>query len=161
MAVAGRESTGGEPLPSATDCRRHSQRGSAWSGVTEFPLDKISHVCDSRPVPCNIFYYRSASGSAPVLEFVDALPGVKERAALLADISLLGDEGPVLPFPWTSALRAHEGLRELRSRFGSAQYRVVYLVRRGDVVLLHAFKKTSSAQLQREYRLAAERSRRM
>ncbi len=112
-------------------------------------------------MPCDVLYYRSPGGATPVLEFVDALPGVKERAALLADISLLADEGPVLPFPWTSALRAHPGLRELRSRFGAAQYRVVYVIQQGDVVLLHAFRKSSSKHVQREYRLAAERARRI
>lgn len=112
-------------------------------------------------MPCNVLYYRSPSGRSPVIEFVDGLSLVKERAALLADVSLLADEGPVLPFPWTSALRSHAGLRELRTRFGGTQYRVIYTIRRGDAILLHAFKKTSSAQVQREYQVAADRARRV
>ena len=110
-------------------------------------------------MPCNVLYYRSASGRSPIVEFIDGITMVKERAALLADISLLADEGPILPFPWTSALRSYPGLRELRTRFGGAQYRVIYIIRRGEAIVVHAFKKSSSAQVQREYRIAAERAR--
>jgi hypothetical protein len=112
-------------------------------------------------MPCNVLYYQAGAGRSPVIEFIDGIALVKERASVLADISLLADDGPVLPFPWTSALRSHPGLRELRSRFGGTQYRFVYSVRGGDVILLHAFKKTSSAQVQREYRVAADRARRV
>jgi Uncharacterized protein conserved in bacteria len=84
---------------------------------------------------------------------------VKERAAVLADLSLLADEGPILPFPWTSSIKSHPGLRELRTRFGGSQYRVIYTMRRGEAVLLHMFRKTSSAQIQREYQVAADRAR--
>jgi len=32
-----------------------------------------------------------------MIDFLDALRDVKVRAALLADISILADEGPILP----------------------------------------------------------------
>ncbi len=112
-------------------------------------------------MPCNVLYYRTGAGRSPVIEFIDGIQFVKERASVLADISLLADDGPVLPFPWTSALRSYPGLRELRSRYGGNQYRFIYAIRRGDVILLHAFKKGSSAQVQREYLVAAERARRI
>jgi phage-related protein len=94
-----------------------------------------------------------------LVEFVDGLASVKHRAAILADIDLLATEGPVLPFPLTSAIATHRGLRELRTRFGGAQFRIIYTLLDGDVVVLHAFQKTSTAQLQHEYEVAAERAR--
>jgi phage-related protein len=110
-------------------------------------------------VPSSVLYYQSPSGRTPVIEFLDGLTFVKERAAVVADISLLADEGPILPFPWTSDLRSYPGLRELRTRFGGAQFRIIYTIRHGEVILLHAFKKTSSAQVQRDYKVAAQRAR--
>src|SRR5450756_2350299 len=108
---------------------------------------------------CRVIYYRQPSGRVPMIEFLDDLTSVKHRAAILADIDLLASEGPILPFPLTSAIAAHRGLRELRTRFAGAQFRMIYTIVDGDPVVLHAFQKTSSAQLSREYAVAAERAR--
>jgi phage-related protein len=108
-----------------------------------------------------IVYLTSERGRAYVAEFIDGIRNAKEQAALIADIAMLAEAGPVLPFPLTTAIASFVGLRELRTRFGNAQYRIIYLVQRGDVVLLHAFKKTASSQTRREYATAAERARRI
>jgi hypothetical protein len=102
-----------------------------------------------------------ANGRMPVREFIDGVKDKKELAQILADISLLGDEGPVLPFPLTSALSSFPGIRELRTRAGGSQYRVLYVISKGEVVLLHAFRKTATSQVRREYEVAADRARRM
>jgi len=94
-----------------------------------------------------------------MIDFLDALRDVKVRAALLADISILADEGPILPFPLTSAVQSHKGLRELRTRHGGTQIRTLYAVVNGDAVVLNAFRKTSATQVRREYSLAADRLR--
>jgi len=52
-----------------------------------------------------------------MLDFIDRLTNLKERAALLADISILAEHGPILPFPLSSAISSQKGLRELRTRF--------------------------------------------
>jgi hypothetical protein len=93
-----------------------------------------------------------------VREFIDEL-SLKERAAVIADITLLRNEGPVLPFPWTSDIRAYRGLRELRTRFGGSQLRVIYTINSGKVVLLHAFRKSSSSRLSNELATASRRMR--
>src|ERR1035437_2803622 len=111
-------------------------------------------------MPCRLTYLRMSNGRMPVRDFLDDIRNKKELAQILADISLLGDEGPVLPFPLTSALSSFPGIRELRTRAGGSQYRVLYLISEGDVVLLHAFHKTSTSQVRREYELAADRARR-
>ena len=95
----------------------------------------------------------------PVREFLDEVRDRKHLAAILADMTLLADEGPILPFPLSSSLVAFPGLRELRTRFGGAQYRVIYIVVRNAAIALHAFKKTSSSQVRHEYSVAADRAR--
>lgn len=80
---------------------------------------------------------------------------------MLADLTLLRDEGPVLPFPHSSAIVSFRGLRELRTRFGNAQLRVLYCIDGGDAILLHAFTKGAAQQVRREHELAAERARRL
>jgi phage-related protein len=106
-----------------------------------------------------VTYYIAGGGRVPVRDFLDEIRDRKQLAALLADISLLSEEGPVLPFPLSSGIVSFTGLRELRTRHAGAQYRVVYTVRDGVVVLLHAFKKTASSQSRREYAVAASRAR--
>lgn len=95
----------------------------------------------------------------PVKEFLDGIRDRKHLAAILADMTLLADEGPFLPFPLSTGLVSYPGLRELRTRFGGAQYRIVYAVVDGVAIALHAFRKTSSSQVRREYGVAAERAR--
>ena len=95
----------------------------------------------------------------PVKDFLDDIRDRKHLAALLADLTLLAEEGPVLPFPLSSAIVSFPGLRELRTRHAGAQYRVIYTVRDGMAVLLHAFIKTATSQTRREYTLAATRTR--
>lgn len=73
--------------------------------------------------------------------FLDGLDK-QRRAKLLAAIALLGEQGPSLPFPYSSQVRGK--LRELRAHFGNEHYRVLYFGAPGRVfVLLHAFEKRS------------------
>jgi hypothetical protein len=95
----------------------------------------------------------------PVLEFLNGIKDRKERAAMFADLAMLEEEGPVLPFPLSSGIVSFKGLRELRTRVRGSQYRIVYLIDGSEVVLLHAFKKTATNQTRREYQLAADRAR--
>jgi phage-related protein len=106
-------------------------------------------------------YFRQPSGREPVREFLDRIDSKKELAQVLADLTLLRDEGPILPFPHSSSLVSFPGLRELRTRHGNSQFRIVYCVDKGDVILLHAFAKRATSQTRREFELAAERARRL
>ena len=110
-------------------------------------------------MPCRAVYYRLPGGRLPVREFLDSLRDVKQRAAIAADLALLEEEGPVLPFPWTSAITSYRGLTELRTRVGGAQFRILYTIAGDEVVLLHAFQKTASTQSKHEYQLATDRAR--
>ena len=50
----------------------------------------------------------------------------KERAALANAEEKLAALGPRLPFPHSSAVKGHEGLRELRPRGGNCMWRALY-----------------------------------
>jgi phage-related protein len=86
-------------------------------------------------------FYEDESG-CPVREFLDELPAAR-RAKLLALIRLLEEQGPTLPFPYSSQISGK--VRELRTRFGSQHFRVLYFGAPGRrFVLLHAFSKRTA-----------------
>lgn len=89
-----------------------------------------------------IVYFREASESSPVEQFLNDLPA-RDRAKVFASISLLKEKG-FLPFPYSSDIRGSKKLRELRIRISSNAYRVLYFLHAGrKIVLLHAFSKRS------------------
>lgn len=83
-------------------------------------------------------FYEGDDGS-PVRDFLDDLT-IEARAKLLALIRLLEEEGPTLPFPYSSQIRGT--LRELRTRHGRERLRVLYFgTPQRSFVLLHGFSK--------------------
>jgi hypothetical protein len=60
---------------------------------------------------------------APVEEYLTNL-AVQHRAKLLALIKMLEQEGPNLPFPYSSQVRGK--LRELRTQQGKDKLRILY-----------------------------------
>ncbi len=102
-------------------------------------------------------YYRAVDGSQPVRDFVEGL-GERRENALQLQIKHLNDlppNAPPPPFPLTSNLS--HGLRELRSHFGSEQYRIIYRRSENLIVLLHAFRKTTNAVPRRDIEIARAR----
>lgn len=83
----------------------------------------------------------------PVQEFLDGLDRPRP-AKVLALIKLLEEEGPTLPFPYSSQIQGT--LRELRTRYADDRFRVLFFGSpRRVFVLLHAFtKRTETTPLQ-------------
>jgi hypothetical protein len=99
--------------------------------------------------------YESDEEGCPVQEFLDALDKPR-RAKLLAAIKLLEEEGPTLPFPYSSQVRGK--LRELRAHYGSEHYRVLYFgAPTRAFVLLHALRKHTERLPERDLKLAEKR----
>lgn len=100
-------------------------------------------------------FFVEDGGRAPVEEFLTGL-AVQHRAKLLALIQMLEQEGPNLPFPYSSQVRGK--LRELRTQQGKDKLRVLYF---GDArrafVLLHGFVKRSAKLPEEEIRVAEAR----
>ncbi len=102
-----------------------------------------------------VVFYETEDGDCPVQVFLDGLDG-KRRAKLLAMIRLLEEQGPTLPFPYSSQVRGK--IRELRAHYGDDQYRVLYFGAPGRAfVLLHAFQKRSEQIPERDVRIATAR----
>jgi phage-related protein len=102
-----------------------------------------------------IALYENDEEGCPVQDFLDALD-TKRRAKLLAMIRLLEEQGPTLPFPYSSQVRGK--IRELRAHYGDEHYRVPYFGAPGRVfVLLHAFAKRTEQVPERDVRIAVAR----
>jgi hypothetical protein len=86
-------------------------------------------------------FFVDERGHAPVEAYLASLP-VPHRAKALALIKMLEQEGPKLPFPYSSQVRGK--LRELRTQQGKDKLRILYF---GDArrvfVLLHGIVKRS------------------
>jgi len=93
--------------------------------------------------------------SCPVQEFLEGLDRPK-RAKVLALIKLLEEEGPTLPFPYSSQVSGK--LRELRTRHANDRLRVLYFGSPQRVfVLLHGFTKRTDAMPPRDIEIAEAR----
>ncbi len=94
-------------------------------------------------------------GDAPVEEYLTGLPP-QHRAKLLALIKMLEQEGPNLPFPYSSQVRGK--LRERRTQQGKDKLRVLYF---GDAkrvfILLHGIVKRSAHLPEEDIRIAETR----
>jgi phage-related protein len=85
--------------------------------------------------------FESPDEGRPVEEFLVALDR-QQRQKVVAVIRMLQEQGPTLPFPYSSQLRGR--LRELRAHYGRTHYRVLYFgAPNRAFVLLHAFQKRS------------------
>jgi hypothetical protein len=100
-------------------------------------------------------FFVDERGHAPVEEYLTSLP-VQHRAKVLALIKMLEQEGPSLPFPYSSQVRGR--LRELRTQQGKDKLRVLYI---GDArrvfVLLHGIVKRSAQLPEEDIRIAEAR----
>jgi hypothetical protein len=101
------------------------------------------------------FHEEEEDGSAPVEDFLESLTK-EQRAKALAVIRKLEEEGPALPFPFSSQVRGP--LRELRTRFGRTRLRILYSADASRTfVLLHGFVKTTEKIEQSDLRTAERR----
>jgi hypothetical protein len=100
-------------------------------------------------------FFLDERGHAPMEGFLTSLP-VQHRAKVLALIKMLEQEGPNLPFPYSSQVRGK--LRELRTQQGKDKLRILYF---GDArrvfVLLHGIVKRSAQLPEEDIRIAEAR----
>jgi phage-related protein len=105
--------------------------------------------------PWQIEFYERDDGGCPVEDFLNGLDKAP-RAKVLALIKLLAEQGPALPFPYSSQVQGK--IRELRTRCGRERVRVLYFgASAREWVLLHAFIKQSPKTPERDIRIAEAR----
>lgn len=105
-----------------------------------------------------INYWRNPSGRAPVEKYIDNIDNIEERAEILSTLGGIQTHG-------TDAVgvefRQIEGkLWELKIRTHGNQHRIFYVVlKRSEMVLLHAFLKKTPKAPQNEIETAKQRLR--
>ena len=107
------------------------------------------------PARWKIEFYEDDHDGCPVRDFLDDLD-VPRRAKVLAIIRLLEEQGPTLPFPYSSQVRGK--VRELRTQYQDENFRVLYFGSpTRTFVLLHAFTKRTAKTPPREIAMAERR----
>ena len=105
--------------------------------------------------PWQVEFYERDDGRCPVEDFLNGLDK-PARAKVLGLIQFLADQGPTLPFPYSSQVRGK--LRELRTQYGRENFRVLYFGASGrEWVLLRGFTKRTSTTPERDIRIAEAR----
>jgi len=105
--------------------------------------------------PWIIDYYYNDRGQCPVQDFIMTLP--KNQIARARDlIKLLEEFGTNLGSKHARKLKGHTRLWELKP----TSNRIIYFAHKGrKMVLLHAFKKTSTKRTKKEIGIAERRMR--
>jgi phage-related protein len=105
--------------------------------------------------PWQVEFYERDNGGCPVEDFLNGLDKAP-RAKVLALIQLLAEQGPNLPFPYSSQVRGK--IRELRTRYGRERLRVLYFgASTREWVLLHGFIKQSQKTPEQDIGIAEAR----
>lgn len=100
-----------------------------------------------------VVYFESPRGERFVKGFIDKRsPAVKGK--YIGMIDFLEEYGPFLSGRYTKKIR--KDLYELRIT-GKEQVRVLYTVRRREIILLHAFKKKTQKTPSKEIKTALSR----
>ena len=103
----------------------------------------------------SLVLYTTERGDSPIDEFLDGLDK-KSRAKVAAHLSLLEEQGPNLKRPYADIVRGK--IRELRIRYSSNQYRILFFFYvRDQIVLLHAFSKKSQQLKEKDIELSERR----
>lgn len=104
-------------------------------------------------------YYRTPSGKSPIEEF---LAGLSEHTRLeVADDVILLEGGKTLSMPLSRNLSSiTQGLHELRFRDKAGQVRVIYFIKKGEVIyLIYAFRKKTQDIPKKELEIILKRIR--
>ena len=100
------------------------------------------------------FFRHPETGRTPVRDYLSDLP-TKERAKISKYIEFLRESYGVLDEPYSRHLRGK--IRELRVDFGKNRHRICYFTLIGkNIILLHAFKKTTAKTPEPEINRALE-----
>ena len=105
-----------------------------------------------------VIFYRTASGSSPVKEFLDSLTGKQAQKVLW--VLRIVEELPSVPRQYFKKLAGSDDLWEVRAQVGNNTFRLLGFFDSGQlVVLTNGFAKKSQKTPAREIELAERRKR--
>jgi len=100
-------------------------------------------------------FYEDEDGFAPVENSIAGLSR-EHKAKALAIVKLLAEEGPTLPYPYSSQVRGK--IRELRTQYGKDKIRILYF---GDFrrrfILLHGLVKRTGRLSEEDIQITEKR----
>ena len=109
----------------------------------------------AKEAPLPIGFYRTAGGVEPVREWLMSLPA-EIRKEIGGDIRNVQDGWP-LGKPYVDGFG--DGLYEVRTSHKAQQYRVLFIIVEGTMVLLHGFHKKTQKTPAAELDLARRRQK--
>jgi len=101
--------------------------------------------------PYEVIFFETSTGRCQTNDFLDSLQ-LKVKAKVEKWIEKLEEHGPHLPRPYADVVSGK--IRELRIKFGSNQYRLLYFFYGKTVVITHGFVKKTDAVPANEITLA-------
>ena len=99
-------------------------------------------------------FFRTLSGNEPVREWLRDHISAEARKTIGTDIRTVQATWPIGK-PLVDSLG--EGLREVRSTHDKVEYRVIFIVDDGTMVLLHGYKKDTQKTKKADLEVARER----
>jgi phage-related protein len=99
-------------------------------------------------------FFRSETGNEPVREWLRGDISAEARKTIGADIRTVQATWPIGK-PLVDSLG--DGLREIRSTHEKVEFRVIFIVDQGVMVLLHGYKKKSQKTKKADIDVARER----
>lgn len=106
------------------------------------------------PLKLACVFFRSASGSEPVREWLKNEISAEARRTIGADIKTVQATWPV-DKPLVDSLG--NGLREVRSTHDKVEYRVIFVLDGNTMILLHGFTKASGKTKKSDIAIALAR----
>jgi phage-related protein len=104
----------------------------------------------------DVLFYRTASGSQPVREFLDSLDG--KQAQKVAWVLQLIEELERIPSQYFKKLESTEDIWEIRVQSGNNAFRFLGFWDTGKfIILCHAFAKKTQQVPMKDIKLAEER----
>ena len=113
----------------------------------------IQSGLDDKDIRLNVVFFRTEYGNEPVREWLKSLSMDEKR--------IIGEDIKTVQFGWPLGMpivrKLQPGLWEVRSRLVGRIARVLFTVKDGRMVLLHAFIKKSNQTPQADLRLSRQR----
>lgn len=122
--------------------------------ATRRPSEISEDRQSTRAAGLNCIFFRTESGNEPVRDWLRDEISADARKTIGADIRTVQATWPIGK-PLVDSLG--DGLREVRSSHDKVEYRVIFVVDDGKMVLLHAFRKKSQKTKKADIELARER----
>ena len=107
-------------------------------------------------MPWRVEFFRTARGTSPASEFIEGLPR-KAASKVVRDLELLEEYGTRLGQPYVAPLVGVAGMFELRTSFGSDDFRMFFFRAGERFIVVHGIRKKTQRTPARDIEMAERR----